>query len=239
MKGHKILIPQPLRAEVLECLHATHQGVNGISANAHQLLFWPGLDAHIRQTRAQCRSCNRISPSQPKEPLAEPSLPELPFQHTMVDLCDIRGHTYLIFTDRYTGWVEAALMPDANAKVCSQLRAWLCTYGVLEEQSSDGGPPFQSQEYVQFLSNCCIRHRLSSAYYAQSNGGAEVAVKTAKRILLDNTDSAGRLDYHQTARAFLMHRNTPIQDLGLSPAMMLFGHSIKDHLPTLRQNMSV
>ena len=116
MKGHKILIPQPLRAEVLECLHATHQGVNGMSANAHQRLFWPGLDAHIRQTRAQCRSCNRISPSQPKEPLAEPSLPELPFQHTMVDLCDIRGHTYLIFTDRYTRWVEAALMPDANAK---------------------------------------------------------------------------------------------------------------------------
>ena len=116
MKGHKILIMRPLQAEVLKCLHATHQGVNGMSANACQQLFWPGLDAHTRQTRAQSRSCNRISPSQPKEPLAEPSLPELPFQHNVVDLCDIRGHLYLIFADRYTGWVEAALMPDANAK---------------------------------------------------------------------------------------------------------------------------
>ena len=131
-------------------------------------------------------------------------------------------------------------MPDANAKkVCSQLHAWFCTYGAPEEQSSDGGPPFQSQEYIQFLSNWGIHHHLSLAYYAQSNGRAEVAVKTAKRILLDNTDSAGCLDYDQTARAFLMHRNTPIQDLGLSPAMMLFGHSIKDHLSTLWQNMSI
>ena len=99
--------------------------------------------------------------------------------------------------------------------------------------------PFQSQEYIQFLSNWGICCCLSLAYYAQSNGQAEVAVKTAKCILLDNTDSAGGLDYDQTARAFLMHRNTPIQDLGLSPAMMLFGHSIKDHLPTLWQNMSI
>ena len=124
-------------------------------------------------------------------------------------------------------------------KVYSQLHAWFCTYGTPKEQSSDGGPPFQSQEYVQFLSNWGIHRCLSSAYYAQIDGRAEVAVKTAKRILLDNTDSAGCLDYDQTARTFLMHRNTPIHDLGLSPAMMLFGHSSKDHLPTLWQNTSV
>ena len=36
MKGHKILILRPLRAEVLEYLHTAHQGVNGMSANACQ-----------------------------------------------------------------------------------------------------------------------------------------------------------------------------------------------------------
>ena len=34
LKGEKILIPLPLRAETLECLHATHQDVNGMLANA-------------------------------------------------------------------------------------------------------------------------------------------------------------------------------------------------------------
>ena len=107
--------------------------------------------------------------------------------------------------------------------LCDQLRAWFCTYGAPDELSSDGGPPFQSHEYAQFLSNWGIHQRLSSAYFAQSNGRAELAVKTAKRILMSNTDSAGRLNNDSTARAFLNHRNTPVQDVGISPAMMLFG----------------
>ena len=239
-KSNKILIPRPLCAEVLECLHAAHQGVNRMLANARQRLFWPGLEAQLRQTRAQCKACNRTAPSQPREPLAEPALPQFPFQHTVADLCDISGNKYLVFADRYTGWVEAALMPDPNArKVWNRLRTWFCTYGAPAELASDGGPPFQSLEYHQFLKDWGISQRLSSAYYPQSNGRAESAVKTAKRILLDNTDSSGRLDYDHTARAFMMYRNTPVQDIGLSPVVMLFGRPIKDHLPTLWKSMSV
>ena len=237
-KGNKILIPHQLHSEVLECLHSAHQGVNGMLANAHQRLFWPGLEAQLRQTRAQCWACNRIAPSQPKEPLADPPVPDFSFQQTVIDFCDISGHKYLIFADRYTGWVEATLMREPNArKVCDRLRAWYCTYGAPEEQASDGEPPFQGMEYTQFLENWGIRQRLSSAHYAQSNGRAESAVKTAKRILLDSTDASGRLDCDCTARAFMTHRNTPVQDVGLSPTVMLFGCPIKDHLPNLWRTM--
>ena len=50
---------------------------------------------------------------QPKEPMAEPPTPQFPFQHTVIDFCDISVNKYLIFADRYTGWVEAALMTDS------------------------------------------------------------------------------------------------------------------------------
>ena len=69
IKDNRILIPQSLRSEVLECLHAAHQGVNGMIANAAQRLFWPGLDASIRLPREQCRECNQMAPSQPSVPL--------------------------------------------------------------------------------------------------------------------------------------------------------------------------
>ena len=49
---NKILIPKKLRSEVLESLRAAYQSVNGMLANARQLLFWPGLDVSIRQTRS-------------------------------------------------------------------------------------------------------------------------------------------------------------------------------------------
>ena len=42
IKGNNILIPKPLRAEVLESLHAAHQGVTSMMSNARQRLFWPG-----------------------------------------------------------------------------------------------------------------------------------------------------------------------------------------------------
>ena len=80
--------------------------------------------------------------------------------------------------------------------------------------------------------------RLSSAHYPQSNGRAEAAVKTVKRILLGNINSTtGDLDTDSAARAIMTHRNTPSQDTGVSPAVMLFGRPLKDHLPRLNQKL--
>ena len=52
VKDGRILIPATLRKEVLECLHAAHQGVTGMQENAKHRLFWPGLDAALRLTCA-------------------------------------------------------------------------------------------------------------------------------------------------------------------------------------------
>ena len=83
-----------------------------------------------------------------------------------------------------------------------------------------------------------VRKRTSSAYYPQSNGRAELTVKTAKRILAGNTDNCGRLCHDHAARALLTHHNTPVQDLSMSSAVMLL-RTIKDHLPVLREKYQI
>ena len=237
-KGNKMLIPRRLRKEVLEGLHAAHQGINGMLANARTRLFWPGLDAQLRQVKAQCRRCREIQPSQAREPLSDPPQPEFPFQQTVTDLFDIKGNDYVVYADRYTGWIEAALLRRKTAQTINNaLRRWYCTYGVPDELSSDGGPPFQSSEYRQFNDKWGVRIRVSSAHYPQSNGRAEAAVKAVKRILTDNTDSTGNLDTDGAARAMMLHRNTPVQDVELSPSVMLFGHQLNDHLPSLHEKI--
>ena len=68
---------------------------------------------------------------------------------------------------------------------------------------------------------------------AQSNGRAEAAVKTAKRILLGNINAVtGRLDTYEATKALMTQRNTPAQGTEISPAIALFGRPIRDHLPT-------
>ena len=110
------------------------------------------------------------------------------------------------------------------------MRTWFCTY---EELASDGGPSFKFQKHNLFLKNWSIRKCMSSAFYPQSNGHAELAVKTAKHLLADNTDNYSCLCHDHAGWALLTHCNTPVQDLGMSPAIMLYGQIIKDHLLVL------
>jgi len=76
--------------------------------------------------------------------------------------------------------------------------------------------------------NLLKTHRLSSAYNPQSNGKAEVAVKSAKRLLLSNTGASGSLDTGRFLRAMMQFRNTPDRDCELSPAEIVFGRPLRD-----------
>lgn len=98
--------------------------------------------------------------------------------------------------------------------------------------NSDGGPQFTSSEFTLFLKDWGIHHRLSSVDYPQSNGRAELGVKSAKRIILGNTNPDGSLDNNKAAQAILQYRNTPIPEIGLSPAQILLHRQLRDGVPT-------
>lgn len=232
----KMLIPKSLRGRVLEGLHIAHQGPTGMLSNARQRFFWPGLDAAIRAYRGKCCQCNTNAPSQRSESPIQTPNPTLPFQQTVADLFQLQGHSFLVYADRYTGWLEVFKANSTDfTTIRKALLAWFSTFGVPEELASDGGPPFNSQAFTQFLKDWGINSRRSSAYYPQSNGRAEAAVKSAKRILEGNIDPrTGSLNTENASKALLSHRNTPNQDTGISPAMALYGHPLKDHLPMMR-----
>jgi hypothetical protein len=152
-KDNKMLIPKKLRPRVVDGLHASHQGVSGMKANAKERLFWPGLDADIKKKRDQCRRCIENAPSQAAEPMILTPPPKLPFQQVAVDFYHKGNHNYLIYADRFSGWTEVARMQSTSFKsIQKDLLSWFRTYGVPEEISSDGGPPFRSADYTKFLS---------------------------------------------------------------------------------------
>ena len=103
-KGKKMLMPKTLRKRILEGLHAAHQGVNGMHANAKERFFWPGLSADITQRRDQCKRCNENAPSQTEEPSIVTPDPKVPFEQVATDLYQIGNHYYLIYADCFSGW---------------------------------------------------------------------------------------------------------------------------------------
>ena len=128
--------------------------------------------------------------------------------------------------DRLSGWVEvfgSAAGTDLTgaAGLIRHLRSFFATFGVSEELSKNGGPQFMAGQTAYFLSHWGIRHCLSSAHFPQSNGRAEVAVKTAKHLLTSNTGQTGSLNNDKFLQAILQLRNTPDSDCNISPAQII------------------
>ena len=105
------------------------------------------------------------------------------------------------------------------------------SHGVPLELSSDGGPEFVANETQDFLRRWGVHHRLSSAYHPQSNGRAEIAVKSMKRLLQENVSLTGEISTEGYTRAMLQFRNTPDPINGKSPAQIVFGRPLHDILP--------
>ena len=110
------------------------------------------------------------------------------------------------------------------------LRKWFATFGVPEQLASDGGPEFVADTTSKFLRSWGVSHRLSSAYNPSSNGRAELAVKSVKRLMRKNVGPFGSLDTDRFLKAMLQFRNTPDPDCGVSPAEIVFGRPLRDNL---------
>ena len=72
---------------------------------------------------------------------------------------------------------------------------------------------------------------MSSVVFPHSNCRAEVAVKTAKRLIRDNVGPQGSLNTDRFARALMQYHNTPLRGINLSPAQILLGQNIRDFFP--------
>ena len=111
--------------------------------------------------------------------------------------------------------------------------------GVAEGISLDGGPNINSPEMKRWLNSWGTDIRQSSAYYPQSNGRAEAAVKSLKRILKGNTGHNGNINTDSVARALLQYRNTPLRGINKSPAELALGRQLRDKLPLPRHRYKV
>ena len=227
----RILVPQSLREEVLQTLHAAHQGTAAMQSRAEASVFWPGITRDIAKTRDNCKECCRVAPSQPSSPPFPVTMAEFPFQCICADFFTYRGANYLVVVDRFSNWPIIEKAGNGASGLIRCLRSVFTTYGIPSELASDGGKEFTAQETKQFLSNWQVDHRISSVAFPHSNCRAELGVKTAKRLIINNTNGDGSLDNDRFHRALLQYRNTPDRETKISPATCIFGRTIRDFIP--------
>ena len=143
----RIVIPPSLRDKVCHILHSAHQGTTHMSERARATLFWPGMSKHITEMRERCTTCWKLSPSQPFQPPADPTIPSTPFEAIAADYCTVGGYHYLITVDRFSNWPEVTkVVPNSRNSgapvLIRALKGIFRTFGVPLEISTDGGPEF-------------------------------------------------------------------------------------------------
>ena len=231
MMDDRILVPRQLRADTLHALHAAHQGTARMTSRAQSAMFWPGMTKDVEDERRRCPDCRRMAPSQAHLPPTTPCIPSRPFQAIAADFFAMRGVGYLVVVDRFSGWPHLVASLSGAKGFAKAILNYFATFGAPQEISTDGGPEFVAKETAALFQRWGVHHRLSSAYHPQSNGRAEVAVKSMKRLLTAHTDSHGGIDTEAAAAGLLQYRNTPDPEIGLSPAQIVFGRNLRDLLP--------
>ena len=188
LKGTMLAIPSNMRLDILECIHAAHQGIAKCRDRAKSTVWWPGLSSQLGEMVKNCAICCKEMTNR-QEPLIPSPLPDRPWQKLAADLCEYKSQQYLVVVDYYSRYFEMAkLSSTTSSDIINHLKSIYARHGISEVMMSDNGPQFSSSAFAQFAKEYGFHHITSSPTFAQSNGGVERAVQTEKNLIKKNGD---------------------------------------------------
>lgn len=227
-KGRVLVVPVAMRKQMLALTHASHIGVEGCLRRAREIMFWPRMSTELREYISKCDVCIRHRDTPSKEPLQPRDVEARPWAKVAADLCNLNGRMLLVTSDYFTNFIEVERISKITTQgICKALKVMFARYGIPDVLVTDNGPQFSSAEFEEFAKTWGFEHVTSS--YPQSNGKAENALKTVKR-LFKKCQETGQSEY----LALLDWRNTPTEGMGTSPAQRFLGRRCKTRLPTGR-----
>ena len=181
-------------------LTEVHEGVcgNHIEARAlagkvlRQGFYWPTILRDATDLVRKCKICQEHAKVShlPSEPLMSVTSP-WPFQQWGLDILGPlpigKGQCKFIIVavDYFTKWVEAEpLATITEQKIRNFMwRDIICRFGIPIALVSDNGKQFDNAKFRDFCAELGIKNYYSSPEHPQSNGQAEVTIRTLKAAL--------------------------------------------------------
>ena len=227
-KGEKVIIPRAMQPEMLKLIHGSHLGIDKCKRRARDVLYWPGMASQIENIVSSCATCSIYQRRNQKEPLLPHDVPDRPWAKVGADLFEIQKKQFLVLVDYYSGYIEVDQLTSTTAsQVIMKCKSQFSRHGIPDVLITDNGPQFSSYQFRGFTQEYQFNHRTSSPYHPQSNGMAEKAVQTVKRLMTKAAHDGSDLQL-----ALLEYRNTPWSDTIGSPVQRLMGRRTKTLVPT-------
>ncbi len=167
-----------------------------------------------------------------------------PFERCHADFMYFRGKSFLIFIDVFSRWIDVKLMRNLTAStLIEKLEDIFGYFGYCKKLVTDNGPPFGSYEFKRFCDKYGIKLMHSPPYHPSSNGMAERAVQSIKKVLmklvLDVERSNNSIDSEKLLKDLLRkQRNLPTTIDEIIPNHRLFSYKPRWEMDALKMEKS-
>ena len=227
--GSRIIVPQEMRAEMLQYIHDGHQGKERCLLRARNTVFWPKITYDIQELIERCIICQEHGKSQPITGITQ-ELPPFPWHTLATDIFYWKRMDMPIVADVFSKYfLVRKLANSTSGAVCAEIATIVTELGLPHIIRSDNGPCYNSKEFQQLLQCYNITHHTSSPHHPRSNGFVERMVGVAKK-LMDKAGSEGK----PWISGLYEYRVTPQSGSIASPSQLITQHTPREKdLPQL------
>lgn len=221
----RVVIPRVVRGEMLRRIHESHQGIEKSKQLAKQHVYWPGIMSDITNLVLTCLVCNKYNRTNKKTELMSHEIPKIPFDKVGADIAQLGEKEYLIIVNYFSRWVEVSKLKWKTAKeIIKKCKKIFARFGIPSILIADN-MPFNSYQFRLFAKEWGMEINNSSPNYPVINGLAEKYVGIIKRIMKKCGETSGEIE------DFLFnYRNTPLANIGLSPANLIQNTILKNKI---------
>lgn len=239
LRGHRIVVPEKLRSQMVALAHEGHLGIVGTKQAIRTKLFWPGMDREVENYCKTCHGCQITSRSPNPEPIRTTKLPSLPWSDIAIDHMGPlpSGEYVLVVVDYYSRWFEVAFMKSITTEsTIKELDKIFFSHGLPLSMKSDNAAQFRSDTFRDYCSHLGISHYRVIPKWPQANGEVERQNSSLlKRIKIAYAENK---DYKQEIYKYMLSYRASVHPAtGKSPAEMLYGRTIRTKIPHISNSI--
>ena len=173
LKYNKIILPESLNNQTIRLAHSGgHPGCNKLKRRIQSHFYIKGLDSKVTEFVSECSDCQRSIQKTMKQPIQPNKVPQNCWEEVSVDLFGPlpSRKQIVVIQDLASRYPIAKIVNSTKAcAVIPVLRETYNTFGNPDVQKSDNGPPFNSQQMVDFTAPRSITQIKTPPYHPAPN----------------------------------------------------------------------